>query len=112
MRVGIIEYGGEFGKVFQEEVAKQIETISFQYKKALDVFDVLAFAKKMSDLDHVVIIVQKDEGREKELDAFYDGLANLEAETGKNIFKCIYDSDEGGEDAVKELADKFVKAVV
>ena len=111
MKVGIIEYGGDLNKIFQDEVAKQIETISFQAKKTLDLLDVLAFAKKMVDLDQLVIIANTDEISDRELDAFYDGLAVFEAETGKNIFKCIYKEEEGGETLVKELAAAFVKAV-
>jgi len=109
MKVGIIEYGGELNKIFQKEVGEKVETVYFEVKKALDLFDVLAYAKKMATLDQLVIIVNKTD--EKELNAFYDGLAFLEAETGKNIFKCIYDEEENGESLVKELAESFVKNV-
>jgi hypothetical protein len=105
MKIGIVEYGGELNKIFQSEVSKNIETADFQVKKALDLFDVLAFARKMSDLDQLVIIADMEDQEPDVKRVFLQGLATLEEETGKNIFKCLYEDD--GEGQVKELAETF-----
>ena len=107
MRIGIVEVGGELSKVFQSEIAPRIEMAEFETKKALDLFDVLAYTRKMIGLDQLVLIVHLD-SEETELNrVFFQGLATLEGETGKNIFKCFYYEDEEGEPKVKELADTF-----
>jgi hypothetical protein len=108
MKIGIVECGGELADVFLNEVSAKVATVDFQKKRALDLFDALAFAKKFAALDHVVIIARLDPDEHEQNAAFYEGLAVLEAETGKNIFKCLYrDEDEGGA-LVKELAETFV----
>jgi len=109
MRIGIIESGGgDLADVFIREVSAKVATVDYQRKAVLDQFDALAFAKKFSTLDNVVLIVKLDPDQHEQNAAFYEGLAVLEAETGKNIFKCFYTDDEDGEAAVKELATTFV----
>lgn len=108
MDIGIVEYGGKLTQIFEEAVSKELVQARFKKKKALDIFDVLAFARKFSDLDQVVIIAELIRDEKEKNEAFYDGLADLEAETGKNIFKAIYYDDEEGEPVVKELAETFV----
>jgi hypothetical protein len=111
VKIGIIEFGGEFSRIFQKEVEAKIGTATFQTKTALDLFDVLAFARKMVTFDHVAIIAEiSPEEREKNT-AFYNGLASLEAETGKNIFKYIYEEGEADEEEIKKFAEKFVNSL-
>lgn len=109
MRIGIVESGGDLSKIFQEKVAKKLETATFETKKALDLFDVLAYARRMISSDQLVIIALLN-SEELELNkVFFQGLAMLEGETGKNIFKCFYNEDEDGEAKVRELADTFIE---
>jgi riboflavin synthase len=108
MRIGIIEYGAELANVFEKEISAKIAGVEVKKKAALDMFDVLAFTKKMVDFDHLVIIVGMIRENKDVNAAFFDGLAMLETETGKNIFKCIYYEDEDGEALVKELVETFV----
>jgi hypothetical protein len=108
MRIGIVECGGDLADIFLKEVSAKLATVDFQKKKALDVFDALAFAKKLAGLDQLVLIARIDPDQPDQNAAFYEGLAVLEAETGKNIFKCIYTEDDDGEAAVKTLAETFI----
>ena len=109
MRISIVESGGDLSKIFQEKVAKKIETATFETKKALDLFDVLAYSRRMINSDQLVIIAMLN-SEELELNkVFFQGLAMFEGETGKNIFKCFYNEDENGEAKVSDLADTFVE---
>ena len=105
MKIGIIEFDGELTGVLQGELSTKIEMVEFESKKALDLLDVLAYAKKLSSLDQIAIIAQLDEDNKTMSNIFLSGLATLEAETGKNIFKCLYEEHEDGEAKVKELAE-------
>jgi hypothetical protein len=111
MKIGIVELGGDLGIVFQKAVGPRIETSEFQTKKALDLFDVLAYARKMINSDQLVIIVRLREEDKDLNNIFYEGLAGLEAETGKNIFKYIYKEDDDVEAGVKELAETFFNSL-
>jgi len=107
MKIGIVEMGGELSKAFQSELAGKIETAEFEVKKAFDLFDVLAYSRKLISSDQLVIIVQFSEEEPDLKKIFLHGLATLEEETGKNIFKCFYYEDEDAEEKVKELAEMF-----
>ena len=107
MKIGIVEMGGELNKIFQSELAGKIETAEFEVKKALDLFDVLAYSRKLIGSDHLVVIVQFSEEEPDLKRIFLQGLATLEEETGKNIFKCFYYEDEDSEGKIKELAEMF-----
>lgn len=108
MEIGIVEYGGNLSNVFEEIISSKVGQSFFKKKKALDVFDVLAFTKKFIDMDQVVVIVELKRDEKEENKAFFEALARLEADTGKNIFKAIYYDDEDGKASVEELAEKFV----
>ena len=107
MKIGIVEMGADLNKVFQSELAGRIETADFEVKKALDLFDVLAYSRKLINSDHLVVIVQFSEEEPDLKRIFLQGLATLEEETGKNIFKCFYYEDEDAEEKIKELAEMF-----
>ena len=115
MKVGIVEFGEEnLTEIFIEAVSKDVADISFRRKKALDMFDALALTKQVASaqeedaLDQLVLIVELSEEEKDKNDAFYKGLASLEADTGRTIFKCIYMPEEGGESEIKELANTFI----
>ena len=109
MRISVVEVGGNLSKIFQESVGKKLETANFETKKALDLFDVLAYSRRMISSDQLVIIALLN-SEESELNkVFFQGLAMLEGETGKNIFKCFYNEDEDGEAKVRELAETFIE---
>ena len=107
MKIGIVEMGGELNKIFQSELAGKIETAEFEVKKAFDLFDVLAYSRKLIGADHLITIVQFSEEEPDLKRIFLQGLATLEGETGKNIFKCFYYEDEDSEGKIKELAEMF-----
>jgi len=107
MKIGIVEMGGDLHKVFQAELSGKIETAEFQVKKALDLFDVLAYSRRLISSDQLVVIVKFSEEEPELKSVFLHGLATLEEETGKNIFKCFYYEDEDAEAKVKELAETF-----
>ena len=107
MKIGIVEMGGELSKIFQSELVGKLETADFEVKKALDLFDVLAYSRKLINSDHLVVILQFSEEEPDLKRIFLQGLATLEEETGKNIFKCFYYEDEDAEEKVKELAEMF-----
>lgn len=112
MKISIIECGGKLAEAFVEIVGKKVEEASFSTKKALDLYDVLAFARKASaDADQVVIIAQVDPEAKDQNAAFYNGLAVLEADTGKPIFKLIYSPEENGEALLAEFAQKFINCL-
>ena len=108
MKIGIVEYDGGLSEIFEKIVSEKIPEAEFKKKMALDIFDVLAFAKKFVDMDQLVIIIELKREEKDRSDAFFEGLAKLEADTGKNIFKCIFYDDEEGEPVIKELAETFI----
>jgi len=112
MKIAIIEEGGELTAILQEEIAKKAQTATFEVKKALDLFDVLAYGRKMIASDHLIIVAQLDTEETELNKVFYSGLAMLEEETGKNIFKCIYTDADDGEEMVRELAETFLNYVL
>ena len=107
MKIGIVEMGGDLNKIFQSELAGKLETAEFEVKKALDLFDVLAYSRKLIGSDHLITIIQFSEEEPDLKRIFLQGLATLEEETGKNIFKCFYYEDEDAEGKIKELAEMF-----
>jgi hypothetical protein len=70
MKIAIVEFGGELAKVLQSELSKKMETSTFETKKSLDLFDVLAYARKMIDSDQLVLIAQLNPD-EKELNTIF-----------------------------------------
>lgn len=112
MKIGVVEFGGDLTRAFADPIEKEVANVSFVKKRALDLFDVLAFARKLSqDCDQVVMLVELDEEKKTENNAFYEGLAVLEADTGKPIFKLIYLPGEAGEEDAAELSKTFLNYV-
>ncbi|MBS3060817.1 MAG: hypothetical protein J4432_04910 [DPANN group archaeon] len=109
MKVGIIEYGGDFSDIFIDATKYKVQDIYFEKKRVIDIFDVLAYLKKWQDFDQLVIVVDTYEKNHESLDGFYNALANFEAQTGKIVFKCLYDSQkQSAVEAVAETAEKFM----
>lgn len=105
MKIGIVEHEGELAEEFKKIVSEKIAGVQFIKKMALDLFDVLALARQVSDeCDQVVIIVFMSDEEKEQRPAFYMGLATLEVETGKIIFKHLYE-DEGD---IKEFTETFI----
>jgi hypothetical protein len=105
MKIGIIEFNSELGKTLQQDLSAKMEMAEFKMQRALDILDVLAYTRMMISLDQIAIIAQFDEDDPAIKNIFLSALATLEAETGKNIFKCFYNEHEDGESSVKELAE-------
>jgi riboflavin synthase len=105
MKIGIVEHGGGLTEEFQKIISEKIAGVQFVRKKALDLFDVLALARQIGDgCDQLVIIVFMGDEEKEQRPAFYMGLATLEAETGKIIFKHIYEDESD----IKEFAELFI----
>jgi len=114
MRVGLVEYneGDEFSEVFMKTVMAEAGDVSFNQKKAPNLIDVIAFVKQVSDdCDQLVVMAELTESNDAENQAFYKGLADFEAETGRNIFKHIYKYGGTDEKDVIEFAQRFLDFV-
>jgi len=107
MNIGIVEMGdGKLAGIFREKVTAEVANVDVSVKKALDLFDVLAFAKQFSGkVDQLIIIVQLNDD-EPDRKAFMEALANLEASTGQPVFKCFYEGD--GKAAVESGVERFI----
>ena len=108
MRVGVVESGGNLSTIFEKYLHSKVQQVVVKKKKARDLFDALAFLKHFEDQDHRVLIVQLKREEDQKDEAFFEALANLEATTGKPIFKCIYYDDENAEVSILETADKMI----
>ncbi|RLG21079.1 hypothetical protein DRN74_03520 [Candidatus Micrarchaeota archaeon] len=111
MDIAIVEYGADLSDFFIKRVEEKIADVSYVKKKALDLLDCLAFLKQLSSHEHLILIAEIERSETEKIDAFYQGLAVLEAETGKNIFKYFYESDEWSEEGIKNFADMFIDYV-
>jgi len=110
MQIGIVDSSDEnLADLFEKYVYQRVEQVVSKKKNALDLFDALAFLKQFEKMDQRVLIVKLIRDEEQQAKAFFEALANLEATTGKMIFKCIYYDDENGEAAIQETADQFLK---
>ena len=108
MDIGIVEYGDELSGIFMDEIRKQIADVSFVNKKALDLMDCLAFLKQLANREQLILIAEIDKDEDDEIHAFYQALATLEADTGKNIFKYFYEPGESSEEGIKSFAEIFI----
>jgi hypothetical protein len=109
MQIAIVEYGGKLADIFEKTISEKVADAGFEKKRALDLFDVLALARQMADREQLVIIAYLDPDEPEQRSAFYDGLATLEADTGKNIFKCLY--SEHGEAEIEKLVEDFINYI-
>ncbi len=111
--VGIVEKSSEnLAPFFEEYLFNRVEQISFKKKKTNDLFDTLAFTRQMLEkTDETMLIVELDIEEKEENEAFLFALANMEANTGKQVFKAIFYNDEEGKPLVEEAAKQFIKTV-
>lgn len=109
MKVALIEFSEEpLAEQFQREIIKQADTVDFVYKKASDLLNILAFAKQLGEeVDYIVIIADVSE-QKSENKAFYNGLAEFQVQTGKQVFKLLIEPDEPAD--VIEFANDFIDA--
>lgn len=115
MKIALIDVAdntGDYPAVFEEAIRGKAQELSVKKKTALDMLDVIALAKRFSaESDYVAIFVEETGENKARFGAFYEGLAVLEAETGKEIVKCIVKEGEDGEALAKEAAEKFINYV-
>lgn len=115
MKVALIDVAqnsGDYPAAFEKVLREKVEELSVTKKTALELLDVLALAKQFSaKSDYVAIFVEETEENKKKFEAFYGGLARLEADTGKVVVKCIVGEGEDGEALALETAEKFVDYV-
>ncbi|MBI1973800.1 hypothetical protein HYS54_03220 [Candidatus Micrarchaeota archaeon] len=110
MKFGIVEYGQKLSNIVEKEISEEVANCSFVKKQASDLFDLLAFARKLSqETDQVIMLVELEEEQKAQNDAFYNGLAVLEAETGKPIFKLVYQQGEAGEKEARKFARSILE---
>ncbi|NYZ79662.1 hypothetical protein H0N95_00245 [Candidatus Micrarchaeota archaeon] len=112
MQIGIVDSSGEnLADEFERFVHERVEQVVSKKKKALDLFDALALLKQFEGMDHRVIIAKLVREQEQREEAFFEALANLEASTGKIVFKCVYYEDEDGHAAITKTAEQFLEYV-
>ncbi|MFH0986703.1 MAG: hypothetical protein V1911_01500 [Candidatus Micrarchaeota archaeon] len=110
MEIAIIESGNaKLADLFEKRLFEQSQGPVCKKQKARDVFDALAYAKKAVDKDYIVLIVELNREDKEEAEAFMTGLANLEASTGKEIFKLIYRDGDNPEALIEDLVVEFIK---
>ncbi|MEM0372565.1 MAG: hypothetical protein QXO69_01855 [archaeon] len=112
MQIGIVDASGEnLADEFERFVHERVEQVVSKKKKALDLFDALALLKQFEKMDHRVVIAKLVREQEQREEAFFEALANLEANTGKIIFKCVFYEDENSHTAIKHTAEQFLEYV-
>lgn len=115
MKIALIDVAdntGDYPAVFEEAIRGKAQELSVKKKTALDLLDVIALAKRFSaESDYVAIFVEETDENKARFNAFYEGLAVLEAETGKEIVKCIVKEGEDGEALAKDAAERFINYV-
>ncbi|MBI4214995.1 hypothetical protein HY546_03285 [archaeon] len=110
VKFGIVEFGAKLAQFVEEEISEEVANSSFIIKRVADLFDLLAYARKLSqEVDHLILFAELDEEQKTQNDAFYNGLAVLSADTGKPIFKLIYNAGEAGEREARELAAEILE---
>lgn len=111
MRIGIVDASGKekIADIFEEYIHDKVEQVVCKKKKALDLFDALALLKQFEGLDHRLLIVPLIRDDDEKEEAFFEALANLEANSGKIVFKCIYYEDEEPKDKIIEVADEMIE---
>ncbi len=109
MEVTIVQHGKEVVQEVMEKVSEEVAKVKFNVKRADDPIDSLAYAKKGSEeSDYVMLFVEIPEDKDYLRNSFYNGLAFLEATTGKTILKEIYTDLE--EPDVDEVVKKFIES--
>lgn len=110
MEVALIEAteDGKLGQEFQKEVHRQAEGVNFTYKKASDLLNALAYAKKLSGENKIIVLIC-ELSRKKDLNtAFYNALASFQADTGKRVYHLVFEPTEGAD--IIEFANEFIDA--
>lgn len=111
MELTIIQYGPEVIPEVMEKIKEEIATVKFKTARANDPLDALAFARTASDnSDQIMMFIQIPEEQKHIRNAFYNGLAHLEASTGKTIIKDIYTDIE--EPDIEKAVDELVKSTL
>lgn len=112
MDLGIVEYGEELTEIFAGEIRKNVADVSIARKRAMDLTDTLAYLKQLSSHEHLILFAEIDrEEKADEAHAFYQGLAVLEASTGRNIFKYFYGPGDASESGVRNFAEIVVNYI-
>jgi len=110
MEVAIIEATeeGNLNVAFQKEVHAAAEGVNFTVKKASDMFNALAYARKLSAENKILVLICELSKTQEENEGFFTGLANFQAETGKRVYKLLFKPDEGMD--IIEFANNFIDA--
>ena len=113
MKIGIIEetVDKNLADLFERFIHEKVQQAVSKKFQVTDEFDALALLNKTKDMDQRVLIVELDKEESEKETAFFEALANWQANTGLTVFKAIYYNDENGEAKVTELAKKFIEKV-
>jgi len=111
MLIGVVEKtsSNKWSDFFEEFVHSRVEQSVVKKFKASDEFDALALLNKTKDMKARVLIIELNKEEPEKETAFYEALANWEAENGLTVFKAIFYNDEEPEPRVKELAENFIE---
>ncbi len=113
MIIGVIEETTDrnLSDFLERFVHSRVEQTVFKKFKAVDEFDALALLNKTKEMHQRILIAELDREEPEKETAFYEALANWEAQTGLTVFKAIFYNDEESEPIVKETAVKFIEKV-
>lgn len=109
MRIAIVQSGEEnVAQEATEKLEEKLATAEVTSASADDPFDVLAKSKSLLNKnDFLVMIIGLDKDKKEMNTGFYSGLASLQLDTGKTIYKEIYKGLE--EPDVEGLVEKIAE---
>ena len=95
MKIGIIQAGEDILEEVTEELEERIATLEIKTAEAEDPIGAIGKARKLADqVDILIMFVELEKGDEAMRTSFYSGLAQLEAEVTKEIYREIYTDRE------------------
>ena len=109
MIIGVIEKtsSNEKSDAFERYLHDRVEQVIVKKMKTNDELDALALLNKTKKMDKRVLIIELNKEEPEKEKAFYEALANWEANNGLTIFKLIYYTDEQPD--INEFSRKFIE---
>ncbi len=109
MKIGIIQSGEEVIEKAKEKLEEEIATLEVKTARTKDPIGAIGEARKMAEkVDVLVMFIGfEDEEEEAVKTGFYNGLAQLEANTPVRIYREVYQGIE--EPDVEGTIDKMIE---
>ncbi len=111
MIIGVVEKtsSNKMSDSFERYLHDRVEQVVIKKMKTNDEFDALALLNKTKKMDQRALIIELNKEEPEVEEAFYEALANWEAQTGLIIFKLIYYTDEQPD--INDFSRKFIEKV-